>query len=134
VKINIRTIENGNVEERSYDVPANLTYRERRLIRELTGLAGIDWITAVDRIDDDVALGLAGVALHRAGKYPGADAMLDMEIEAIELDYTDEIEALAKAADNPPAEAEAAQEDAARPRSSAASKKSTTRRRSGTPS
>jgi hypothetical protein len=135
VKIKIRTTEDGNVVDREYDSPERFTYREKRLIKDVTRLAGFDWIEAVDRFDDDVALGLAAVALHRAGRFPGVDEMLDMEIESIELDYSDELEELEKAVGGgPPAEAEAAEGDGKPRKSSGASAKSKTRRRSGTPS
>lgn len=116
MKITVRTTVDGNVDERTYDEPRGITYRERRLIKELTGLSGLEWIEACARFDDDVALGLAAVCLHRAGRFPGVDAMLDRAVDSITLDFTDELAQLereqeegrppdgpASAGDQPPA-------------------------------
>ncbi len=124
----------------TYEAPERQTYRERRLIKQVTGLAGLEWVQAVERMDDDVALGLAAVALQRAGRFPGVEAMLDREIDTITLDFSDELriaddEAEEAGDGRPPAGAEddAGQEaEGSSRRSSSASASSKTRPRSGT--
>lgn len=125
------------IDDVSWDTPANLTYRERRLIKEVTGLDGIEWLGAVQTLSDDVALGYAAVVLHRNGSYPGADSMLDRQISSITLDLSEEIALLREqeAESRPPADAGAEAAAAAKsPARSKSSGRSTTRRRSGTPS
>lgn len=74
-----KVIVNG----REYDYPDQFTYAEKRLIRNITGLAGIDWIRAWAVFDDDVAVGLAAVVLTRAGE--DVSALDGLTLEQIEI-------------------------------------------------
>jgi hypothetical protein len=98
----------------SYDAPAALTFRERRIVKEVTGLSGIEWLHAVETLDEDVALGYAAVVLHRNGHYAGPDALLDRKVGSVLLDLSEEIAKLQEEeTGGPPAVGEAEAQAAA---------------------
>jgi hypothetical protein len=89
-----------------YDMPDNFTYREMNRIKRLTGLRAGELFPALEAGDTDVALAFAITAADRAGLLENEEQFMDLELDKIELDFSDEEE---KA--GPPAEPAAAEED-----------------------
>lgn len=83
----------------SYDMPDNFTYREMHRIKRLTGLRAGELFPALEAGDTDVAMAFAITAADRVGKLQDEEQFMDLELDAIELDFTDEVP------DSPPVEA-----------------------------
>lgn len=88
----------------TYD--ADLTYftnRELHEIKKQTGLRAGDLMDAFEAGDNDVVVAFALVALGRLGKAALADLLWDAPAgTGFRFDFTDEEEAAAKAAEDPP--------------------------------
>jgi hypothetical protein len=73
-----------------YELPDNFTYREMHRIKRLTGLRAGELFAALEAGDTDVAMAFAITAADRAGKLSDEDQFMDLEIDQIELDFTEE--------------------------------------------
>jgi hypothetical protein len=74
--------------------PYSLTLRERRRMKEVTGLAGIRVMEALLIEDPDVYLGLAIVAIERTNPFKiNPDDLLDAPGIKLRIDFTAEEEA-----------------------------------------
>ena len=78
--------------DESYDMPDNFTFREMNRIKRLTGLRAGELFPALEAGDTDVAMAFAITAADRAGKLRDEEQFYDLEIDAIELDFSDEEE------------------------------------------
>jgi hypothetical protein len=95
------------VDGTKYDMPDNFTYREMNRIKRLTGLRAGELFPALEAGDTDVALAFAITAADRAGLLENEEQFMDLELDKIELDFTDEVAA------GPPAETADEKEDTA---------------------
>lgn len=73
-----------------YDMPDNFTYREMNRIKRITGLRAGELFPALEAGDTDVALAFAITAADRAGLLENEEQFSDLELDKIELDFSDE--------------------------------------------
>ena len=77
------------VDGQEYQVPEldDLTFREANLIKRLTGLRAGEYAEAFNSGDTDMALGIAVIAMYRAGKLTdlNPDVLLDMRVNAVDF-------------------------------------------------
>lgn len=127
----------GQVAPSEYPFPTDWTYREKHVVKHVTGLREGEIFEAMQAGDADVSLAFAIVALCRTGEIDAknlkqAEMLMD-ELEQVELDL-EEDEAVPPAVEEPPAtdapERVAVDEP---PTSSDGSSSSTTLEESGAP-
>ena len=74
-----------------YDMPDNFTYREMHRIKRITGLRAGELFPALEAGDTDVAMAFAVTAVDRAGMLDSEEQFMDLELDKIELDFSDEV-------------------------------------------
>lgn len=79
------------VDGTKYDMPDNFTYREMNRIKRLTGLRAGELFPALEAGDTDVAMAFAVIAADRAGLLEDEEQFMDLPLDAIELDFSDEV-------------------------------------------
>jgi hypothetical protein len=79
------------VDGTKYDMPDNFTYREMHRIKRITDLRAGELFPALAAGDTDVAFAFAITAMTRAGELENEDAVFDLELDKIELDFADEV-------------------------------------------
>lgn len=85
---------------KEYPLPENLTFREMQAIKRITGLRAGEVFPALYAGDTDAFLAFAYIAMRRAGEAITEDQLLDLPIDRIDLDFSEDEEADA----GPPAE------------------------------
>jgi hypothetical protein len=101
------------VDGKKYDMPDNFTYREMNRIKRISGLRAGELFPALEAGDTDVAMAFAITAVARAGELEDEEQFMDLELDKIELDFTDEVNggppAVAAKGSDEPAAAESQQ-------------------------
>lgn len=84
------TIENAKPYDGEYDLDSfTLSLREKRRMKEVSGLAGLELVEGLMKGDEDAALAYAVVAIERSsGRRVDVNLLLDAQGARIRLDFT----------------------------------------------
>lgn len=78
-------IEFADKTKRAYELPEQLTFRENREMKRMTGLRMSEWWDAMSAGDTDVVVAFASIAARRAG-HDIEETILDLPMDAITIE------------------------------------------------